>query len=660
MNTIFSLFKRKKFISISMIILLTCACGFVSISVLFLSFAEKQAESLDDNYVTVALPSGEKEAASAFPDEEGNLTYYTKDGKKYFEGEELYALAAESPYYEGYDGRAIIGAYIEGSQGLSSGALDPLDYNFYLDMARYNFSVLALECTDVKISLKLSILDNNTSLKEYSVKFKLIEPVSWHKAYDLPPENDTIELEASYSLHNSVGSFPFEVGKTYLVRGFYKDYDVKEQVKTVFETETTEGHFEYFWERVTEEPYGVNAGPREIHLSLSTLSQPAFSRMDNKYLIRVALPEFDIDVLTSDEFTVLSVPEDISIPYFAEYTGDWRDFLETEEGRVWKETIIPLCEINHASAPIILSDNLGTMKTFHNGENYIYEGRMITEEEYLSGAKVCIVSADYASFNGYKVGDKISLDFYDAGYQRKTAIKTGALSSTEMKAFSWFPLTENTRLGIKEEYTIVGTYAGSTIPLDNYSFRPDVIFIPKNSLNGAEQFEDKDELLLNSVIIENGKEKEFEAYMAENGADGYFKYYDQGYSAAVKSIAKISENAKTFFITAILVSIISTAVFCLVFYRATKNTVHSLRLMGIKKKKVFLNIFSTVAVLGAISVVLSIALSALVFNNVSKMVLTETADFDLAILLSSSAMQIIVFVVLGFILGATVKKNRLI
>ena len=101
-----------------------------------------------------------------------------------------------------------------------------------------------------------------------------------------------------------------------------------------------------------------------------------------------------------------------TLPLYTEFTGSVDDFLASEEGTSWRDTIIPAVEQNYHAAKLMLSDNVSSMYWFNTGEASILEGRLFTDDEYQTGQAVCLVSADYAERNGLSVGDTLTMELF--------------------------------------------------------------------------------------------------------------------------------------------------------------------------------------------------------------------------------------------------------
>ena len=65
-------------------------------------------------------------------------------------------------------------------------------------------------------------------------------------------------------------------------------------------------------------------------------------------------------VSSEDDGTYQRLEAD-SLPFCAEYEGSVEEFLASDAGQVWRETILPMCQTNYESAGVILTDNLESM-----------------------------------------------------------------------------------------------------------------------------------------------------------------------------------------------------------------------------------------------------------------------------------------------------------
>lgn len=108
------------------------------------------------------------------------------------------------------------------------------------------------------------------------------------------------------------------------------------------------------------------------------------------------LPQFTLDTVLNEELMFYQILLKGSLPLYTEYSGNLDTFLNSEEGKLWKEEIIPMCRINQESESVILTDIVQSLYCFNTGDVSILEGRDFTYQDYLSGYATCLISAAYA------------------------------------------------------------------------------------------------------------------------------------------------------------------------------------------------------------------------------------------------------------------------
>ena len=132
-----SLLRRRPFFSIVSILLLLLAAALTTTGFSMRIGIAKQANAISEDYVTIAVPTEEKnlmELRNALRSKYGND--YPEE--KIEEEVNAYAVsvnpilahkaAMESGYVESVDHRYLMGAYVEGSKALTSCAADPMQY----------------------------------------------------------------------------------------------------------------------------------------------------------------------------------------------------------------------------------------------------------------------------------------------------------------------------------------------------------------------------------------------------------------------------------------------------------------------------------------------------------------------------------------------------
>lgn len=597
--------------------------------------AKKQSGVIESEYTTIAVPRGQNLEKSSewgeYLEKDGDYIY--SDGTKYVSPASAERTAMESDYYIGSDHRILLSAHIPGSTNLSSGTVDEMDYNATLDRYVYELSVLAVRCVSVE-EVDTLLADNQ---KGYQAKFEIVDGVCWIDAYDHPLGDDLLSLGSQ--IHTSDGKIPFEVGKTYLVRGAYWDYEVRADMEVVTDV----------------------AGNQSSEI-VGTIRDDGFRArllmMDPEFPM-MSYPGTAIGLISGwDNWTVEQkkdldsglfywcTPDEDCWPYFSEYTGDWRDYLETEEGAVWKDEIIPYFERNHCSVAVILTDNVESMYTFNTGLGSIMDGDYFSDEDYELGNKVCMVSAAYAQVNGLSVGDTLHMDFHNTGYvQTDYPILQG--SGRKGLTIQRYTLRDETRIGYEQNYTIVGIYSAPEWEAGSQSFHADTVFVPKSSVPNAGSYIGEDVTLLNTVIIENGSIEAFEAHMAANDKAGAYTYYDQGYTEAVNAIRTIAENSQRLMLVGNAMFMLASMLFLLLFARRVAAVIRSMRLLGVPKKQTWLECLGTLFTQEITAVLLGNVLAVILYDQITVQLLSSTPTLSMESVLLCGGVQLGALLLVG-------------
>ena len=637
-------------------LLLALASAFSCIGLSGWASFRRQLAALDAQYTTVAYGANYDAdiAYNHLPKE------YLDDGSILFENGEFWAspnrvnaLAEQAPGLLGRNTNVLTAAYTPNQKGLSSGAVEPTAYVDVYDEGRYAMSVAAMRC----LSVEENKHRNSIWTDYYIFRFEWLEPVCRMSAYDLPEHSRVLEFLCNANMcvdKDGNPRSPFETGKTYLFRGMFKDF--RTHYWWIPELQ------DYGWYRQTQEtwhgsdpvtdPNNLTYWQRfDTSLPLCTENGASLSvdGVGHPYPLN---PNFYLDARElskgSDSLNLhwsASVPEG-SWPLYSEYEGDWRDFLETEEGRVWRDEIIPCCERSHDSVAVLLTDNIQGLSQFCQEESALLEGRFITREEYDRGDAVCLVGADYALFNGLSVGDTITLDLYKPAYfTSRGGIGLGA-QGANFYYTCCMPLAEANRLGVARDYTIVGLYSAPARPCDpdGHGFRGDTVLAPKASapevLAAAE--EDRVTPLLNTLVLKNGSIDEFEAYMAENGAAGRFRYHDYGYSEMKSSVEAMESSALRLAALGGTAFLIGAAVFLLAGFARMSPSARNLRLLGASPRRVAGEMLAALLPLTAAGVLAGALLGGLLYGKVCQAVLSQALAPDWPGLAACAGLELLV------------------
>ena len=592
--------------------------------------AQKQSSVIEGEYTTIAVPVGKnfekQNADGTYLIEDGNIIF--DDGTKYVNPGSALKVAKESEHYITADNRILLSAHIPGTKNLSSGTMDEMDYSWELDRYVYDLSVIAVRCVDVQ-NMDTWYGSNQLS---YEARFELLDGVCWVDSYNHESGDDLIYVYSR--IFTPDGKIPFEPGKTYLIRGEYADYEVRADFEIVNDEFQVNGSIkdDYFTPRNIEfdpnHPFGSYAG--------GTIG--LIPGWDNWTVEQKLDPETGM--------LYQCTPEENCWPYFSEYTGRWEDYLETEEGSVWKNEIIPYFERNHSSVAVILTDHIQAMYYFNTGTASVLDGRAISPEEQENGDKVCMVSAAYAQVNGLSVGDTLHMDFHNTGYTQDTypVLQGTGRSGLTIQRYT---LREESRIGYEEDYTIVGIYSAPEWEAGSQSFHADTVFVPKSSVPNAGSYGGESVTLLQSVILENGSVDAFEAYMAEHDMAGVYLYSDQGYSEAVNAVQILKSNSLRMMIVGVAMFMLASMLFLLLFARRVSAVMHSMRLLGVRKKGVWLESLGMLVMQESIAVLLGNGLAVILYDRITAQLLSGTPALDITSIALCAGVQLAVLIAAG-------------
>ena len=263
------------------------------------------------------------------------------------------------------------------------------------------------------------------------------------------------------------------------------------------------------------------------------------------------------------------------LPTIAPLNNSIEEFLASEEGALWRETL-DIMQINNHSFPVLCVDKLGYQAAFSREQARIVEGRDFTENELINGHKVCIISQTVAAINGLQVGDTLELrtSSYDFTFEvQRHEMWLGAAFPSAALYSKALGFTSET-----ETYIIVGMYRQENAwqnAYDSYGFTPNTIFVPKSSITAEMELRNKG--IYSTLVLHNGKLEEFKTLMEEAGYPDLFICYDQGYSEFMASLDAYEEvSQKALYIG--LAAFMAIVLLFLLLYPAQQK--RSLMLMG--------------------------------------------------------------------------------
>lgn len=291
-------------------------------------------------------------------------------------------------------------------------------------------------------------------------------------------------------------------------------------------------------------------------------------------------------------------------------------FYTEGRGSYWKN-MMNLIKRFEKSIPVLPIDGLELLESFHSYQAYIVEGRKISQDEFESGLKVCMVSKKFADMNQLSIGDVISLPLYlsnhnessqsmfDKGYDVTFLDTTGE----QLSVFS------------NHKYKIVGIYDAKVGLSDDSELSEDTVIIPASSVNESDQ---------NNIIsvgpmrktttsfqIPNGTMSEYKKWFEENGFSQLFDLTldDGGYE---KVQSEMNANLKTAGIMSVIgvITFLLTIIVIVYFFIIKESQKIAInRSLGMSKKQCCMTILSGLIVITLIASTLGSVISYRFISN---------------------------------------------
>ena len=293
--------------------------------------------------------------------------------------------------------------------------------------------------------------------------------------------------------------------------------------------------------------------------------------------------------------------------------------------------------LQYRLTPVVPTNDLELLPSFHSGTAKIARGRAITEEEFETGAKVCLIP-DYIAYylpQLYFVGKEISLPLYcslynfETGNQNYSTISSYrttnfqrrySLLNVEGSAYS--PFSNDT-------YTVIGTYS---MEMDyqasgDAELMLDCVVIPAKSVTASDEnniaYYGPMNAKTTSFRIPNGTIEEFDKKLHEavpKAAELDITYYDNGYTKIMGDLNRARSTAALLLFAGAgaTVSVIVLLLYFFVVKQKKRTAVE--RSLGMTKRQCRVSLLSGLLILALLAVCAGTALGgvALLDNESGK------------------------------------------
>lgn len=349
-----------------------------------------------------------------------------------------------------------------------------------------------------------------------------------------------------------------------------------------------------------------------------------------------------------------------------EYTGNVQEFLQSEEGKPWRE-LIAAADRNHHSVKVLATDSVESLAPFCVRQDQLLEGRYYTPEEAQAGARVCLVSAKWAEKNGVKVGETIPISIYAPQYDVSQFIAHSNQPGlhppkTDEAYMDCFPSYPEDDTGSGGDYEIIGIYTCPPPEYGSLRFDPDTVILPKSTVKNAEQYITEEMThypLLNPWLLPNGTQEELEDWLTERDLGGNFLYFDYGYSIAADAIGQMAENGTRLLIAGLAAFLLALALFCLLLRLLTARTIRSMRLLGQNPASVRRSLSRTIPLWATSAVILGGFLSWAGFGWIRERLLSKAIRFDFRIAALAALGEAVVICVVLWLTALRASKTPL-
>lgn len=286
------------------------------------------------------------------------------------------------------------------------------------------------------------------------------------------------------------------------------------------------------------------------------------------------------------------------------------DFWESGGlGNAWMEWIEQIQLWDRHWLPVIPTNDVQLLPTFHTKNAFMDSGREITPEEFACGAKVCMIS-DVDALSGVRVGDKINLSMQMALY----GYKPDWLDTFEYsQGFIEFkPLDAQGKpleAFFEDEYEVVGVYR--QVYPNSGELYGEAVIVPTKSITAS----DENNIVYYSPMndwstsfrIPNGKIAEFNTALHNAVPEASrleIIYDDNGYEDIMQSLKNARLSAMLLLAVGALaaLTVIVLLIYFFVFKERKRTAIE--RSLGLSKSQCRVSLMSGILVLAVPAVVL--------------------------------------------------------
>lgn len=335
----------------------------------------------------------------------------------------------------------------------------------------------------------------------------------------------------------------------------------------------------------------------------------------------------------------------VTFPCIMPYT---EGFWETEAGEYFRDAA-EICNINGSALTVVSTEDMSAYLPFHQGGVYLSQGRGFTEEDYANGNQVCVVSKLLAEQNGWKLGHKLDMSFFETEYGFNTQSEAIAsyyepLVEHYDSASDTYSLEMTNRFFDEGTFEIVGFYSGNVTFSDfskDIQYTKDegidrrIIFVPQASV--ANQPNVPLSKYNTSILLDD---ELFIYFMSDMETSGLleqqkgryqlkFDIYDQGLGGMKQSLRQLDITSRMVLYVACAVAVVVVVLLAVLTVLQSRRQIATLRSLGVKKQQIPAAVLSGVLLICLLGAIAGGILGHTISDRVAGYIL-DTARQDLA------------------------------
>ena len=321
------------------------------------------------------------------------------------------------------------------------------------------------------------------------------------------------------------------------------------------------------------------------------------------------------------------------------------DFWDTEAGQQYADFQRDL-DITFGSTTAGAVDDLSLVPAFYNGKVYIAQGRAFSQEDYDTGAKVCLISGYYAEQMKLAVGDRLDMSFYASNFP----MTGNTADCNDQLPDLWKPVTlsdgtKTYRLGDpffdEGSYEIVGIYDGQVYEpnLNQVEFsltkgmNSDTILVPSASLANRPETT-RDDAWHTAILVDSKRVNEFlddvqTSTLLDETDDGVkmdLTVYDQGLSNMTRVLEQLTRVSRLTMGLALGSAGLAVVMLSVLTLQKNKRQIASLRSLGVREKQIPQAVLAGVLVVCLVGAILGAAAGGIVSQKVGSAVLASAKE----------------------------------